>query len=305
MSDRAYRRAVNIGDGYKALPEKQLKGFGVAIELGQLCTAICAVLFKAECPMSQALFFKRAHFFCGGWLAFFVLASAQAQLLIPAGGQISVATGVMDLSCADLTIAGTLNLSGGRIINVRTLTIESTGRLNGDAGQIELSGNWINNSVGGAGFVGGNSLVSFVDNAACATTSTLSGNTVFASLNLNTSVGKTYLLAAGSTQAVTAQLSLIGTPANALTLNSTQLNQFATLDVRGTSRVAELSANWIAATGAWLGIGAVNRNPSGVTQRMFGRGDVVQEVPTLSAWSLMLLVLLLAGASVKAMRSRS
>jgi hypothetical protein len=248
--------------------------------------------------------FKYWHFLCCLCITTFVVPFARADLLVPANSAITVANGVMDLGCADITVAGTLNLISGKITNVRSLTIQSGGRINGDAGAIELSGNWSNNSGSATGFVGGTSVVSFIDNAACATSSTISGNTIFASLNLTTTVGKIFTLAAGSTQGVTGQLNIIGTPAIALVLNSSVLNQFATIDVRGSQRIADVAANWIAVTGTWLGVGLVNRNPNGVTQRFFGLGETVQEVPTLSPLNLIILILMLGVASVKKLRSR-
>ncbi len=232
----------------------------------------------------------------------FAMPTARAELLVPANSAITFANGVVDMGCADITVAGTLNLISGKITNVRSLTIQLGGRINGDAGAIELSGNWSNNSGTATGFVGGTSVVSFVDNAACASSSTISGNTVFASLNLVTTVGKTFTLAAGSIQTVTGQLSIVGTPAVALVLTSSVLNQFATIDVRGTQRIADVAANWIAATGVWLGVGLVNRNPNGVTQRLFGLGEAVQEVPTLSPLNLLFLILLLSAVSATTLR---
>jgi hypothetical protein len=59
--------------------------------------------------------------------AIFVIPLAHADLVVPANSVITIGNGVMDLGCADLNVAGTLNLVAGKITNVRSLTIQSGG----------------------------------------------------------------------------------------------------------------------------------------------------------------------------------
>ncbi len=219
---------------------------------------------------------------------------AFATLDVPAGTVSSTGGGAFDLACSDLLVAGTLNLDGGQIINVRHVNIQPGGVVNGNTGLISLYGNWSN----GGSFTAGNSTINFADNAACTTGSAVSGNTTFRTVNFISAIGKTYTFAAGSTQYVTGVLSISGTSALPINFVSSVPGQLAYIDLSGVQLIGGVAVDWVGAAGQWLAPGATNRNANGVAPRWFGQGE---PVPILNGALLVLLTLfmLLAGARLR------
>jgi hypothetical protein len=67
---------------------------------------------------------------------------ASADVIIPAGGVMSLAAGTVDAACTNLTIAGTLNLDTGAFVNLNNVVVQPGGVLNGNSGAIALVGNF-------------------------------------------------------------------------------------------------------------------------------------------------------------------
>lgn len=220
---------------------------------------------------------------------------AFATLDVPAGTVSSTGGGVFDLACSDLLVAGTLNLDGGQVINVRHVNIQPGGVVNGNTGLISIYGNWSN----GGNFAAGNSTISFADNAACSTGSTISGNTTFRAVNFISAIGKTYTFAAGSTQYVTGVLSISGTATLPINFVSSVPGQLAYIDLSGVQLIGNVAVDGVGASGQWLAPGATNRNASGVAPRWFGQGE---PVPTLNDAALVLLTLFMLLAGVRLRR---
>jgi hypothetical protein len=162
--------------------------------------------------------------------ALFVLVTvaAGANVSIGAGSSLDLGSGLLDLGCADLTVAGTLSAGTVGFSAARDVTIEPAGVLNANSATLEVAGDWNNTGT----FNAGTSSVNFVDGCGVSN-ATLSGGTSFSTLTITTATGKTYQLEAGSTQTIGVALSLSGTVGNLLTLRSTSPGSAATLDVQG------------------------------------------------------------------------
>jgi IPTL-CTERM motif len=214
--------------------------------------------------------------------------SAHADMDIPAGAVASTSGGVFDLACSDLTVGGTLNLDAGQVINVRHVSISAGGVINGNSGTLALSGNWSNSGS----FVAGSSTVAFSDAPACATASSITGNTTFANLSLLSSAGKTYTFGAGSTQTVAGLLTILGTPTLPLNVVSSTPGQYASINLTGSQNISHVGVNWVQATGKPLAPALTNTNPTGNAPRWFASGE---PIPTMSA-ALLAVMALVVGA---------
>jgi len=68
-----------------------------------------------------------------------VAPAAMASQIIPAGGKAILHDGFYNLGCTDLTVGGTLDIGTGSYVNVRNVTVASTGAIQG-TGAIRYSG---------------------------------------------------------------------------------------------------------------------------------------------------------------------
>jgi hypothetical protein len=66
---------------------------------------------------------------------------------------------VIDLACTDVVVSGTLQVNSGQLSNVRSLTINPGGAIDGGSGLIEVAGNWTNSGT----FIAGTGTVNFRD----------------------------------------------------------------------------------------------------------------------------------------------
>jgi hypothetical protein len=226
---------------------------------------------------------------------------AHADLLVPAGGSMSLAGGVVDLVCTDVIVGGTLDLGGGRLDNVRSVTIQAGGNIAlGTAGTITLAGDWSN---GGGSLNPGTGTVFFVDAPTCAATSTISGNSNFYRLSVVSTLGKLYRFAAGSSQNVQHQLTMTGTAASPLRIESTIAGQYANINlVVPVQTMAFLAVRDMSATGEWIALGLTNLI-NGATIRWFG----APVIPTTSPITLiaMMLTLIALTAHLRRRSARS
>jgi hypothetical protein len=225
-----------------------------------------------------------------GGLLLAVAPAAYADLIVPVGGSINLSGGVTDLACTDVIVGGTLDLGGGRLDNVRNLTIQAGGSVSlGSAGSITLAGDWSNAGTLSAG----TGTVFFVDAPACAASSTISGNSTFYGLSFISATGKLYRFASGSTQRVLNQLTMNGTAAQPLRIESGTAGAFANIDLAGAQSMANLAVRHMAGVGLLLAPGLTNLAAGGNTVNWFD----IPVVPTNSLWSLLgiMLALLLSG----------
>lgn len=203
-----------------------------------------------------------------------------ADVLIPAGGLISLSSGGLDAFCTDLIVAGTLQTNSAPVTNVRHVIIQSGGVLDAGTSSIGLGGNWSNSGT----FTAGGSTITFGD--ACAVNPAIvSGSSSFNNLSIVSSSGKTWQFASGSTQTVTGLLNVQGAPGNPLQLVSSVPGQAAAINPLGTTATANFNAT------------NINMGPLA--------NAAATPIPTLSEVGMVLLSLLLgASAALNNRRSR-
>ena len=220
-----------------------------------------------------------------------------ADISIPAGGSIALNGAAVDLGCTDVVVSGTFSLDTGSLINVRNVSILPGGVVNAGSSQITLAGDWSNTGS----FNAGTSRVNFVDTPACATSSTISGNTQFYMLSLTSTIGKVYRFAVGSTQQILYQLTITGVPGTPIQLRSTVAGQTANINLSAFQIMHDIAVNDLVATGVWLAPYLVNQAPGGSALRWFGEPDYAR-IPTLGTTSLFALILLIFGFAYRARR---
>ncbi|HEX7271767.1 MAG TPA: hypothetical protein VF420_06420, partial [Casimicrobiaceae bacterium] len=176
-------------------------------------------------------------------------AIARADLIVPASSQTNLNSGAVDLSCTDVVVAGTLNVDAGSLKNVRNLTIQPGGVVNGGSGVIEVGGNWTNSG----NFVAGTSTVNFRELCG-AGPATISGNTTFSAVSFVSAIGKTYIFAVGSTQTITSLLEIAGTQANPIQFKSSSSGQVAFINLLagGKQQIQHVGVTDVWATGQHL-----------------------------------------------------
>jgi len=238
-----------------------------------------------------------------------VAASAHADLTVPAGGQLSLGPGSVDLACTDLVVAGTLQVNGGVLKNVRNVSIQSAGILNGGTGLIEVAGNWSNTGS----FVAGTGRVNFREFCS-AGAATITGDTVFHRASFVTASGRNYVFAVGSTQTIKSVLEISGAATNPIQFRSSAPGQVAFIDlvVGGTQIIQHVGVTDVWATGQWLAPFLNNEGGGGNANRWFGTpsgpgtgSGGVKAIPTLDTAALGALAALLAVAGAWFARQRA
>lgn len=192
---------------------------------------------------------------------------AEADLIVPANSSTTLSAGTLDLACTDLVVAGTLRVATGRVINVRNVSIQPGGTIVVGSGTIALGGNWSNSGT----LAGGAGTVHFRDLCSVAST-TISGNSVFATVSFVSAIGKTYVFAAGTTQSMTAGLEIAGTVGRPIAFRSSVPGQVASVNLLagGTQRIDHVGVTDVWATGQWLAPGQTNAGGGGNARRWFG-----------------------------------
>lgn len=226
------------------------------------------------------------------------LNAAHADISVPAGGSLALGGGSTDLGCSDVSVAGTLLLQNGSLNNVRHLTIAAGGSVVAGSGVITLSGNWSN----AGSFNAGTGAVNFVDAPACATGSTISGSTTFATFSVVSSSGKLYRFAAGSTQNILTFFTASGTAALPLRIESTAPLQTANINLTGQQLMNDLAVTYVRAIGVPHAPALSNRNPSGVAIGWFGLTEASYAVPVASGFTLGAICLSLLFFGIGALR---
>jgi hypothetical protein len=242
-------------------------------------------------------------------LASVVAAPAHADLTVPAGGLITLGPGIVDLACTDAVIAGTLHINGGALKNVRNVSIQPGGVLNGGTGLIEVAGNWSN----AGSFAAGTGSVNFRELCA-AGAATISGDTIFNRASFVTASGRNYVFAAGSTQTVKSLLEISGTVANPIQFRSSAPGQTAFINLLsgGTQLIQHVGVTDVWATGQWLAPFLNNEGGGGNANRWFGTPSGPgtgsaggRAIPTLDTAALAALAAMLAAVGAWFARKRA
>ena len=133
--------------------------------------------------------------------------SATADVEIPVGGVTTVSSGVLDLACTDLIVAGRLEVGSGAVNNVRHVLILPGGVIDGGSGAIRVGGDWTNDGS----FVAGTSSVIFGDGCGV-DPAAVNGSTAFFNLTFTSTTGKTWVIEPGTAQQVRGTYTAQGTP---------------------------------------------------------------------------------------------
>jgi hypothetical protein len=227
---------------------------------------------------------------------------AYADLHVSANSVTTLNAGEVDLACTDLIVAGTLRVTTGRVTNVRHVSIQPGGTIDGGSGTIALGGNWSN----AGSFVAGSANVHFRDLCGLRSAA-VTGNTTFSTASFTSTFGKSYVFAVGSTQFVTKNLEIAGTAGQPIAFRSSASGQVANIDLAatGTQQIQQVAVTDVWATGQWLAPGQTNAGGGGNAKRWFGdpQGSIVP-VPALGSSALAALALLLAASSAILPRRR-
>lgn len=207
------------------------------------------------------------------FLAMTVGSVAFAQVInVPVGGSMDVpAGGTMNLGCSTLNVQGTFNVNSGQLSGAGGVTIAATGTVNGQ-GTMSVSGNWSNSGA----FAPGTGTVVFTDGCAVGPIQ-ITGTTVFNNLTLTSSNGRTFVIPAGANVTVNGTLTLLGASGQPISLVSSA-GQTAVINLGPSAHVVQNFVN----VGGNVQIGALS-SP--------------QSIPTLNEYGLIILSLLLAGAT--------
>lgn len=223
--------------------------------------------------------------------------AARADLNVPSGALIALASGITDLACTDVVVAGTLQVNSGQLNNVRSLTIQSGGVIDGGSGTIQVAGNWTNSGT----FIAGTGTVDFRDLCAFGN-AVIIGSTTFSRASFVTSSGKNYVFAVGSTQTITALLEISGPAGNPIQFRSSLPSQVAFINLvdGGTQQIQHVGVTDVWATGQWLAPFQTNEGGGGNANRWFGTPDTAAAaIPTLDTALLIALSLLLAAGAAQ------
>lgn len=227
---------------------------------------------------------------------------ARADLIVPANGQYVTNAGLTDLACTDVIVAGTLFVNTGSLVNVRHVTIQAGGTIDGGSGVIQLGGDWTNQGT----FSAGTGSVQFRD--LCGLSSaTVGGNTSFFNASFVSTTGKSYVFAVGSTQTIAGLLEIAGTGALPIQFRSATPGQVASINLLGggTQAIQHVGVTDVWATGQKLAPTQTNEGGGGNANNWFG-GRVITEipVPALSDLATLALAALLATFGIVTLRRR-
>jgi hypothetical protein len=224
--------------------------------------------------------------------AMLVAGLACADVIVPVGSLASLGPGVVDLGCTDVVVSGTLQVNSGQLKNVRSVTINPGGAIDGGSGLIEVGGNWTNSGT----FIAGSGAVNFRDLCSFGN-AVVMGSTTFSRVSFATGSGKNYVFAVGSTQTVKSLLQITGTAPQPIQFRSSLPGQVAFMDllIGGTQQIQHVGVTDVWATGQWLAPFLTNEGGGGNARRWFGvPNDAVVPIPTLHRTAILALAALLA-----------
>jgi hypothetical protein len=235
---------------------------------------------------------------------FFLSVAAQADYIVPAGGTTNLKSGVLDLACTDLVVGGSFQVASGTVRNVRNITIQGGGTLDGGSGVIRVGGNWTDNGS----FIAGTGEVDFQD-ACGGASSSISGSTTFYRVSFVSAIGKSYVFAVGTTQKILSLLQILGSAASPIQFKSSAPGQvaFINLVASGTQNIQHVGVTDVWSTGQCLAPGQTNEGGGGNAKNWFcapngGGGGTPAQIPALDAAALLALVALLAGNGLWSIR---
>jgi hypothetical protein len=230
-----------------------------------------------------------------------VAGQAKADLVVPVGATTSLGSGIVDLACTDLVVGGTVRVQSGAVRNVRNVTIQSGGAIDGGSGVIQVGGNWTANGS----FVAGTGEVDFRDLCGVGAAS-ISGNTTFFRASFVSTTSKNYIFGVGSTQRILSVLEISGATPSPIQFRSATPGQVASIDLvnSGTQLIQHVGVTDVWSTGQCLAPGQSNEGGGGNAKNWFicssggGGGSTPASIPALDAAALLALGALLAGSGL-------
>lgn len=207
-----------------------------------------------------------------------------SDLTVGSGSALALGTSNLDLGCADLAIAGALDVANGSIDAARHVVVQPGGSLDGGTGVLQVAGDWTNSGT----FVASMGTIAFADGCGV-TTATISSDSTFSTLSLTSSTAKTYQFAEGSTQTVSTHLHISGAPGNLLAIRSKTDGVQANIDLQGTQLVDWVDVKDNHAIGSSIGYPG-NSVSSGNTTGWFA----IAAVPALPLVGLLALMATMA-----------
>jgi hypothetical protein len=230
-----------------------------------------------------------------------VAGQAKADLVVPVGATTSLGSGIVDLACSDLVVGGTVRVQSGAVRNVRNVTIQSGGAIDGGSGVIQVGGNW----TASGSFVAGTGEVDFRDLCGVGAAS-ISGNTTFFRASFVSTTSKNYIFGVGSTQRILSVLEISGATPSPIQFRSATPGQVASIDLvnSGTQLIQHVGVTDVWSTGQCLAPGQSNEGGGGNAKNWFicssggGGGSTPASIPALDAAALLALAALLAGSGL-------
>lgn len=230
-----------------------------------------------------------------------VAGQAKADLVVPVGATTSLGSGIVDLACSDLVVGGTVRVQSGAVRNVRNVTIQSGGAIDGGSGVIQVGGNWTANGS----FVAGTGEVDFRDLCGVGAAS-ISGDTTFFRASFVSTTSKNYIFGVGSTQRIFSVLEVSGATPSPIQFRSATPGQVASIDLvnSGTQLIQHVGVTDVWSTGQCLAPGQSNEGGGGNAKNWFicssggGGGSTPASIPALDAAALLALGALLAGSGL-------
>ena len=219
-----------------------------------------------------------------------------AQVTVGTGASVDLGTGSLDLGCADLTVGGTLSAGTAGFSQARDVTIDPSGLVNGDSATLEVTGDWSNSGT----FSAGTSSVNFVDGCS-RTMAEIDGSTTFFDLAITTQTGKQYQLEAGATQTMQFITLTGGGIDDRVLIRSTVGGVKAFLDLQGSHKTRFVDVDDVGAVGNQITLPFPPNSLIGPNST--GMGFLA--IPTLSAWGVVALGLLLLSAMAWVVYRRS
>jgi hypothetical protein len=230
-----------------------------------------------------------------------VAGQAKADLVVPVGATTSLGSGIVDLACSDLVVGGTVRVQSGAVRNVRNVTIQSGGAIDGGSGVIQVGGNW----TASGSFVAGTGEVDFRDLCGVGAAS-ISGNTTFFRASFVSTTSKNYIFGVGSTQRILSVLEISGATPSPIQFRSATPGHIASIDLvnSGTQLIQHVGVTDVWSTGQCLAPGQSNEGGGGNAKNWFicssggGGGSTPASIPALDAAALLALAALLAGSGL-------
>jgi hypothetical protein len=230
-----------------------------------------------------------------------VAGQAKADLVVPVGATTSLGSGIVDLACSDLVVGGTVRVQSGAVRNVRNVTIQSGGAIDGGSGVIQVGGNWTANGS----FVAGTGEVDFRDLCGVGAAS-ISGDTTFFRASFVSTTSKNYIFGVGSTQRIFSVLEVSGATPSPIQFRSATPGHIASIDLvnSGTQLIQHVGVTDVWSTGQCLAPGQSNEEGGGNAKNWFicssggGGGSTPASIPALDAAALLALAALLAGSGL-------